>query len=148
MEFYLFLSSSDGKNMHPNNSYHDFTITLPKMVHLPNMDKHGVEIKWSMALCEIYLQLRDAMDKSYNIAVMCDLVEQSYLNSSYAPVIRIFPGETIETASLFSTYNIQLSTNSFSSVRIYLQDLSGLTLPNQFGSTVLSCVLHFQLMLL
>lgn len=144
MEFYLFISSSDGIQSSPLNVYHDFTVTLPKFIKLPPNSDSGDRLKWSVALCDIYIQGVQFPNKYFNIAVMCDIIEQSYLKGGYAPVLRILPGEQADGASLYTTYHIELSTYSFSSIRIFLSELAGKSLPAHTSSSVLSCTLHFQ----
>lgn len=144
MEFYLFVSSSDSIQTATGNVYHDFTVTLPKIINLPNKSLSGDILKWGVALCDIYTHGVQFSNRYFNIAVMSDIIEQSYLKGRYAPVLRILPGEEAAGTSLHSTYHIELSTSSLSSIRVFLVELSGKTLPLHTSSSVLSCTLHFQ----
>ena len=45
---YLFLSSDDSKNYHPDNVAHSFTVELPERVNLDG--------NWMIALCDIYTE--------------------------------------------------------------------------------------------
>lgn len=144
MEFYMFINSSDNIETHPNNCYYDFTITLPKIYHIPKVNQSGQQIVWRVALCDINLSNVAILETAFNIAVMTDLVEQSYLKGGFAPVLRILPANSAQAASLYTVYYISTVKQSFSTIRIYLQELSGKSFPFKTEDTSLSCCLHFQ----
>jgi len=145
----MFLNSSDNIEDRPNNEYYDFTITLPKTYHFANVtNQTGDGVVWPVALCDIQLSSAFNLDPSFNIAVMTDIVESSYLNAGFAPVLRIIPASSVQAASLYSLYYISTVKQSFSSIRIYLQELSGKPFPFKTEEASLSCCLHFQASLL
>lgn len=92
----MFLNSSDNIETRPNNKYYDFTITLPKTYHIANVtNQTGDQVVWRVALCDIHLSSAFNIDPSFNIVVMTDIVEHSYLNGGFPSVLRIFPSETL-----------------------------------------------------
>lgn len=141
----MFLHSEDSLDANPNNSYSDFTVILPTVLQLADCDSAGMKIHWTVALCEVHLQSGIDSDTSHTIALMTDIVEQSYLNGGYAPVLRIFPADSIESSSLYTPYYIALAQNTFASIRIYLQPIKRNAPPlNRSSRATLSCCLHFQ----
>ena len=69
MDFYMFLHSEDSLAANPNNSYSDFTVMLPTIFQLAEYDSEGVKIRWSVALCDVYLQSSVDLDTSHCIDV-------------------------------------------------------------------------------
>ena len=68
---YLYLSSSDSKDVHPNNTPVDFIVDLPQPLQL---DRY-----WEIALLDI---------NRNNVIVYCDWCKESTINGSLLPVLR------------------------------------------------------------
>ena len=139
-DFFIFLSSEDGKKLNPSNSASDFTVTLPNAIELENSEN----IRWSVALSDISISGIQSLPHTVN--VMCDIIISSIIRDNYRPILRSFPSRTLTSASLFLPYYIPLNCSRIERVRIYLEDtdLSPIELSSTWDITQLSCSLHFQ----
>ena len=76
---FLFLSSLDASQYHPDNTPEDFTVTLPKPYDLRG--------EWECALLEITVPT--SQDR---VRYVCsDLIEDSYVRDTTFPVFRTLP---------------------------------------------------------
>ncbi len=121
---FLFLSSEDCLDTHPENNAWDFTVDFPKLLHTSG--------KWECALIEIECDSTTHED----LYVLCDICEYSSVNSRFLPLLRIvnskgcyhipyFMGVSRSVVSQLTIYirNKQLQTPAFrpKSLRCTLQ---------------------------
>ena len=138
---YLFLTSTDGLDVYPQNNCTDFTVDFPNPIEL-NSDKTLIMQEWHVALIDININLPISLKNS--VIVMCDLVENSYIKGKRLPLLRILPGAMLDGASLHIPYYMKLNTTSFRSLRIYLLDINFESIENEISEDITStCTLHF-----
>lgn len=66
--FYLYASSNDNKNLFPENEGSDFTVEIPKYLHLPKG-------KWEVSLQEIRVVGTSSNPTNRDFKVICSLCE-------------------------------------------------------------------------
>ena len=98
---YLFLSSTDSLEYHPNNVSHDFTVELLQ----------EMQGSFRIALCEIMFT-----SVTEDLYIFCDIAGQSQVKDELHPLLRIVsaPGE------FSSLYFHKVSTPVFRRIRIYI----------------------------
>ena len=135
--FYLFLSCQDSLDEHTNNNTSDFRIQLPKT--------YSLEGQWLCALKQVSFA-SDFKPKTRRLYLCSDIVEESYVRNTSAPVVRNI--EIYNKSKKYLTENFEVDTylpvnvTHMTSVRLYLRD-SDLK-PVQFDFNDLHCVLHFK----
>lgn len=158
----FFLSSKFANLKIPSNSYLDFTTLLPKEVVLPSFLEDGSEIRWTLALTDLAFSYEEKNEEiearcskcgsilpnnlfkqpiSRPFIVLCDLVEESYINGAYLPILRIIRPDTSLSTSLAVPYYSPINTSRFCSIRIYIlsEDLTPLQYKKHLN---LTCTLH------
>lgn len=120
---FLFLSSTNSLQYHPDNTGTDFTVELPHVVH-------G---QYECALSEIFYD--NFQDDLY---VYSDICEQNVVHNDYKPILRIVtqPGE------VQSLYFMPVSRDSVQRIRIYLRDKDFKT--PQVSLNTVRCTLVFR----
>ena len=119
---YLFLDSEDSKSMHADNTAFDFVIELPQDLNLVGY--------WDCALTEIsYSQ------PTTDLYIYCNIINYSYENDSYKPILRIVNGSDI----FEKLYFIPITQQSIPRIHIYIRDKQGNT-PSDSGQE-LRCTL-------
>ena len=100
---YLFVSSTDSLEYHPNNVAHDFTVELLQEVRGP----------FRIALCEIMFT-----SVTEDLYIFCNIAGQSQVNDEMHPLLRIVsaPGE------FSSLYFHKVSSPVFRRLRIYIRN--------------------------
>ena len=78
MDFYIFLSSQDGKQLYPGNSGRYFIVQL-----LQQLDFAG---EWEVALSNIYIQPKDGTNT--RLLVCCDFVDYAIVGDLLQPVLQ------------------------------------------------------------
>jgi hypothetical protein len=137
-DFYLFLSSKDSIQAHPNNTYCNMKIDLPTPISLPESDEHY----WTVALLEI--SITDITKIPTSTVVLCDLLEASYIRDSLRPVLRIIAKDSIGKGSLFIPYYHRINRETVSTISIDIVDSNLNPITPQSDLEVLACTLHFQ----
>ena len=122
---YLFLSSSDCVDTHPDNNALDFTIDL-----LPFLDLKG---KWECGLLEI-----EYKPSKKDMFLYCDLCDSSYVQGNYLPLLRFVKKCEIYEYPLF----IPISREVVSHIRVYIRDAQG-NIPS-FSVQDLRCTLEIR----
>ena len=120
---YLFLSSDDSKNYHPDNVAHSFTVELPERVNLDG--------NWMIALCDIYTE--DLITET--LYLYSDICDYSYIKNSLEPVLRmIFPSNN--HGQYFSEkYYIPIRAKTLGRIKVYIRDRS-MNVPDSFSKRI------------
>ena len=148
--FYCYISSDDSKALYTDNSYFDFIVQFPSYIKLEESCSLGWKQYWHIGITEISLILdtqRSITSLPTSCVILCNLLSESYLRGSYAPVLRILPGGTELSASLGSVYYKQVHSNaqSFNELRIQIKDpdLKPLAFEKWPRNAKISMTLHF-----
>ena len=136
-EFTLYLSSRDSMHLYQQNTPSECQIQLPKSYQL--------EGSWTCALIDLSLEC-DFSPRSKRLYLCCDLVEESYVRDTLAPVLR-----NIEVNSRYKKLKTELFTLPLY-VPIKTRHLHSLKLeildenlkPVVFKTNDLHCVIHFK----
>lgn len=122
---YLFLSSTDCKDAHPNNHAWEFTVDIGHYKYLKN--------KWECALVDIRLP-------SYkeDVYVFCDVCESSFIGGNQSPVLRNINSRTAISRPIY----IPVARDYLSHLRIYIRTRQG-EVPT-VTSRATTCTLHFR----
>lgn len=146
--FFIYLCSDDSKNIFKNNTYHDFTVQLPKYIHLNTPSCHlGWTEEWSVAITEISLNgLSLNRTLPSTVVVMCDVASHSFISDTERPVLRIIHANSEATTSLGQAYYVKVSQPVFNKIRIYISeiDLAPIDKEKWPKAGKLTCCLHFQ----
>ena len=120
---YLFLSSDDSKNYHPDNVAHTFSIELPERVKL--------EGAWEVAVCDIHTQ----NPLSETVYLYTDISEYNYIKSSLEPILRmIFPSNSNHV--IFPVrYYVPVRPKSLGRIKVYIRDRDK-NIPNSLSERV------------
>ena len=111
---YLFLSSDDSKNYHPDNVGHTFTVELPARVKLGGT--------WEVAICDIHTQ--DPLSET--VYLYSDISEYNYIKNSLEPVLRmIFPVR----------YYVLVRPKTLGRIKVYIRDRAK-NIPNTLSERV------------
>lgn len=104
---YIFLSSSDSKNINVNNTWYDFTVDFTGLLNLSGV--------WECALAEIKFtgQIQEHLD------IYCDLCEYSYVGGKPYPILRRINNQTNQFNNLFF---MRISNPEINRIRIYIRD--------------------------
>ena len=140
--FYMFITSKDCLDVHPDNDFADFTIQLPRPIDLRGDGGGGVD--WEMALIDVAIVTNKGFSLYQTVVFMCDLVESSHLRDRQIPLLRILPGPLVNGSSVQIPYYMKLNTLSFASLRIYLTDDELKPILTNEDNLTLTCTLHFQ----
>jgi hypothetical protein len=104
---YIFLSSTDSKDINVNNTWYDFTVEFTGLLNLSGV--------WELALAEI--QLNGHVEE--HLDIYCDLCEYSYVGGKPYPILRRINYEINEFANL---YFMRISNREINRIRIYIRD--------------------------
>ena len=128
-EHYLFVSSNDSKNIHPNNNASEFWVELPTHLILRG--------QWEIALVEIKLSSTELND----YAMLFDGCECSYINDSFRPVLRF-----LESGTMHRIYNnpiyISVTRDMFERLHLILLPCDGIQ--SSLSTELLRCTLHLR----
>ena len=144
----MVLKSSDGARLFENNTAHDFTVQLDRMIQL--------EGYWVVALTEIGITYRDTSKHIENVYVYSNICEESFVGSSEHPLLRkihISKDETeqytknrqkhMTTHLILNTpYYIPVRLGQLNQIRIYITDEDGQ--PSSFINEEACVTLHFK----
>lgn len=143
--FYMFLSSTDCKEVFANNRFDDFTIEFKPEIKLACECRD----EWSFALTEI--SIVRGVNEQHSLlpetcTVLCDLAQGSYMREAHIPILRRIDADTETSGSLFQTYYIGLNAIQFNRIRVFLKnkDLNDLNRELWHPSTIINLTLHFQ----
>lgn len=123
---YLFLTSNDCLDSHPNNHAWDFTTDLKTYVPLVG--------RWECALMDIRYT-----GKNEELYVYTDLCQSSYVSDSYLPILRIISNST---STFTNPYFIPTSLDYVNQIRVYIRTKEG-NIPS-FTPKHLRCTLQIQ----
>ena len=118
---YLFLNSEDSKDFHTNTNT-EFTIELPD----------AIEGKFVCALSEIKFENTPAED----LCVYCDIIEDSYINNSFLPLLRI----VTESTKFHNLYYFRVKQARIPRIKISIKTRAGAT-PTLTGNTTCTLAL-------
>ena len=146
--FYMFISDQDSKATFVDNKFSQFVVQLPSYINLPVSSNFCWQREWYLALVDITLtvgkQRLDAIPTA--CAVLCDLVNPSYIRGGSAELLRILPADTDITASLGQSYYMPLknSCHSFNRLQISIRSSDLTELPETWPTNAkVTCTLHF-----
>ena len=151
--FYLFVSSKDSDQFHPDNKYFDFIVELGREYDLSDSGYAKTRNRWSVALVEIKLEDINSSDPPTlpeEVFILCDLILPSFIQGTERNILRSVgitgSGQLIST---HQPYYITLNRLSFARLKISLldKDLQRLTEKNGWPikeDWKLTCTLHFQ----
>lgn len=122
---YIYLSSQDSLDIHPNNKWYDFTVKLSSII-----DLHG---RWSCALMDI-----DYENVNHELYVYTDICHYSYVLDGQFPLLR----RVYSPVEFINPYFINIIHSQIGSIRIYIRDRKG-EIPN-ISITRLTCTLQFR----
>ena len=140
---YLYLKSTDSANLHEDNKWSDFTVSLPRILYLHR------EAKWECALLSINIaplpRVRSVRKTLMGgLYAYCDFIESSVVLGSMQPLLSLVNLD--ETGNIAEKYippqYMNVSRECVPSVRIYLRKEDG-SIP-LLESTVTSCILHLR----
>ena len=121
---YIFLSSSDCRDSHPENNAWDFTIDLNCL---------QFDANWECSLTDVYY------DGNFGELYICsDLCTTSYVNDAYLRILRVVNSPTV----FIKPYFIPLSRTCIDHVRVYIRTRNG-HMPSVVPDH-LTCTLQFR----
>ena len=121
---YLFLSSDDCLDSHPDNHAWDFTVDLGKYVNLKG--------EWECALMDLRSPLKG------EVYVYSDLCASSFVSGSYASILRIVNNRT----TMDPPYYMPVAHDYVGHVRVYIRTEKN-EMPS-FTNKRLTCTLHLR----
>ena len=130
-QHYLYLSSKNSLDVHPENSAFDFINELPTVLEL--------EGRWDVALIELSTDFKPQGD----IAILCDLCEPSLIKESWQPLLRKVPvkGKRFNRTYVLPYYT-DVSHFTLKRVRVYIRDVNLNHFAVNEGS--FECTLHLR----
>ena len=145
--FYVFLCSEDSRHIFKSNNYKEFYCELDRHMVLEQSCGFGFQQEWRVALVELSIQFDDPKQTlPETIIVLSDLCEPSVIKGSQINMLRTISPSSETSVSLFNTYYIGVTVQSFNRIGIKLRnrDLQEL-LPSKGWpeKAVLRCCLHF-----
>ena len=131
MDHYLFISSQDAQDLHPENTSTDFTIELPRTYELTG--------DWEVALKEIELRIKEDL-----VYICSDICEESYAHGSLVPILQSARRERKNKAVFHFTdpYYLPIRTHILTKVGIIIRGRDLQSLPKD--KTVVYCTLHLR----
>ena len=120
---YLFLSSDDSKNYHPDNVGHMFTIELPERVKL--------EGTWEVAICDIHTE--DPLSET--VYLYSDISEYNYIKNSLKPVLRMIFPSNINHMIFPVRYYVLIRPKTLGRIKVYIRDRAK-NIPNSLSERV------------
>lgn len=132
MEHYLYLSSQDSLYIHQNNKSADFTIDLPKTLHLKG--------DWELALINVQCNI----SRKAPFYVLCNVVDQSYVRNTQLPILEhLYPAKIgPQQLSIASPSYHRIACPSIQHLRIYIKDSQ--LQPASFLSETFMCTLRLR----
>ena len=76
---YIFLSSIDSSNFHPNNKAYHFTVEIPERTSLSG--------EWEVGICHFYA----STVTNETLYLFSDIVDYSYVRDSMQGILRLLP---------------------------------------------------------
>ena len=131
MEHYLFLNSVDSEKQHPDNTFADFTVELPRTYLLDGV--------WECYLREVETDVKE--DFFY---VCTNICQESYVENTLFPVLRAVTKSksTTKYYSFDDPFYFKLTVDTVNRVRIFIRG-RGLR-PISSSGSVLRCTLHIR----
>ena len=126
-EFYIYCTSSDCKELNPDNRAENFVIHLPKPIHL--------EGEWECGLMQF--QYNASSEKPFYVC--CDLVTESYVGDHTLPLFRRVRLKNVQFANVIY---IPLKTHDFNSIHVYMRSWKNTEATGVRGRSY--CTLHFR----
>ena len=105
-DIYVYVSSEDSLNFHPENNPSDFTVELPEIINF--------KCNWVIALTEIYI--RD--DVAIPLNIYCDICEQSIQKGELKPILKVIYPDCIQFSNL---HYIPIKVSSISRLRFSIK---------------------------
>ena len=109
---YLFLSSEDSTTIYSSNKGSNFIVDLPEPLEL-----HG---EWYCALSEIYITKNKGVKKQ-NYYIYCDIIDYSYINNNYFPLLRIVS----ESSTFTNLYYFKVKQQTVKQITISIKKKTG-----------------------
>lgn len=135
-QHYLFISSSDSKDIFVDNQSYDFRIQLPQTLMLDG--------EWECALVDF--KVYPKKEKMSDIYVFTDIIQESYVCNNNLPLLGITyylsDKKNESSISLDTILYHKLSRNMIDMVRIYIKD-EDLRPYTELGDSV-RCTLHLR----
>ncbi len=130
MDHYLFLSSLNSKDRHPENDSTDFTIEFPAQYRLNG--------EWECALKEIETNI-----DSQIMYVCCDLCVQSYVRDTMYPVLRIVKSSKRGKKFTFQDpFYVKVKSDKVNRLRMFIRGSE--LQPLAKDTTELRCTIHLR----
>jgi len=126
-EFSIFLDSGHCQDIYPSNAAQNFTIHLPRSVHLKG--------EWECALVQFVMEGRSEA----GFYVCCDILTESHVGDFMLPVLRRVRDKMWQFK--IPLY-VPVKTHSFNSIHIYLRNWHNVEPGRMKDQT--HCVLHFR----
>ncbi len=128
MEFLVFTNSGSSAQFHPDNKPQNFTVHLPRPVHL--------EGEWECALVQFFMEGRS----EGGFFVCTDVVAESHVGDFMLPVLRrVRESRTWQFKCLLY---VPVKEHDFSSIRIFLRNWHNVE-PARLREQA-HCTLHFR----
>ncbi len=118
---YLFLNSEDSKDFHSNKNT-EFIIELPD----------ALEGKFTCALTEIKFENTTTED----LYIYCDIIEDSYVNNSFLPLLRI----VTESTKFHTLYYLKVKQSRIPRIKVSIKTREGKA-PTLTGNTTCTLAL-------
>ena len=134
-ELYIYLSSKDCELIFPENKAWDFTIRLPRTLHLDG--------KWLCALMQVEFQVGKAKTSKEHLYICCGLSEESFIRGTQLPVLNevtINAKPNLQTRDFKNPRYIQLSRGTVEEIRVFIKN-EDLQKPSLLTGC-LKCTLH------
>ena len=131
MNHYLFISSQDAQDLHPENTSTDFTIELPRTYELTG--------DWEVALKEIELRIKEDL-----VYICSDICEESYVHGTLVPILQSARRERKVNVvfQFIDPYYLPVRVSTLNKVRIIIRGRDLKPLPKD--KTVVYCTLHLR----
>ena len=137
---HLFLSSQDSNQLHTENTWNDFKVTLPYPIYLDRGER------WECGLCNVSIKSMDhsRIAGAECVNVFCDVIESSVVYGSVLPMLQSAPLKDVRNkiTTFDPIFYFDVTRERIDTIRIYLtldkRSVSSL------GSAVTKCTLHLR----
>ena len=134
-DFYVYLSSKDSRDKHPENVPDDFIVELPRTLTL--------EGDWECSLREI--KLSNSIEKEEELFVCTDVCEESFACDTYTPILRVV-STTRKTKTMTKMFTdpfyVRVKQDRFQDIRIFIR--GGRLKTTIIMTGTLTCTLHYR----
>ena len=132
---YIYLSSLDFSNIHPENKANNFTIVLPQKLQLSGV--------WSLGLLDIDINIKTG--RMSQIFVVCDIVNNSYVGNQLHRVLRrVTVTSDIDTYTFSAPQYVTVeNTCDIQAINITILDCDTM-LPSLLPLGKVNCTLHLK----